>query len=537
MPKWLRESEISIANIEAWWADRTQLNAGGHDFDAFLASAKQPSATIWKTKAREFLEAYSADIPVEDVWLDIPKGSANVLKGALPFYILVPAVRDVTEEAKGARTSPFGRLLSAVLDAITQEKREHIQGLLDGVTHQMNRSGGPDRLQGIADTENRLNALLRDLFAECDLQIEFETPTIETLLTSPRLYVDDGFRNVIENKGHGLQRAVIFSILRQYAEQMTLFSTGSRRSLFLGIEEPELYMHPQAQRTIKGVLRRIAAGGDQVMFSTHSPLLVDVAYFDEIVRMEAKLETLDGKKVTESRAWQLPMHRMIDDFKARYPHLKDTVTEQSMRERYSHVYNPMRNEGFFASRIILVEGHTEEYTLPVYASAIPGCSFDQHGISVVECGGKSSMDRLYRVFNELGVPCFILFDYDSCNSDSETRKSSKEILALAGLSDEPPQTILITSDVACFPRTWEKDLKEEMPDFEPLTKQARQELGVSGDSKPLIARYIAHKYIQQEPPYVPPSVRSIIEKALAVVWRRSCLAGAVETAVAGGDRA
>ena len=37
---------------------------------------------------------------------------------------------------------------------------------------------------------------------------------------------------------------------------------------------------------IRRVLRTIADGGDQVLFTTHSPLMVDVEYFDEIVRIE-----------------------------------------------------------------------------------------------------------------------------------------------------------------------------------------------------------------------------------------------------------
>ena len=77
----------------------------------------------------------------------------------------------------------------------------------------MNRAGGDERVPLIAETEKQLNTLLNDLFMGCDLEIEFDTPTLEVLLSSPKLYVDDGFRNAVENKGHGLQRAVIFTIL------------------------------------------------------------------------------------------------------------------------------------------------------------------------------------------------------------------------------------------------------------------------------------------------------------------------------------
>jgi len=129
-------------------------------------------------------------------------------------------------------------------------------------------------------------------------------------------------------------------------------------------------MHPQAQRSLRKIFRKIADGGDQVLFTTHSALLVDVAYFDEIIRMESSVTVNGDEKTVESRAWQLPMARMIEDIITRMPRLTEKVSSESIREHYSHVYNPRRSEGFFASKIILVEGLTEEYSLPIYADAI-----------------------------------------------------------------------------------------------------------------------------------------------------------------------
>jgi predicted ATP-dependent endonuclease of OLD family len=307
---------------------------------------------------------------------------------------------------------------------------------------------------------------------------------------------------------------------------MTTSPEGKRRNLILAVEEPEIYMHPQAQRTIRSVFRKIAKGGDQVIFSTHSSLLVDVAYFDEIIRLENNLQNIDGKRTTVSRAYQLPVSRMIEDLEVRYPKLKGTATPASMRDRYSHAYNPRRNEGFFASKIILVEGLTEEYSLPIYADAIPNCAFDPQGISVVECGGKMTMDRLFRIFNELRIPCYMLFDYDSTNSEKDIIDKSKELLALANEKPEAPASLFVADGVACFPHKWEVDLKDEIPDASTKTVKARKALGLSPDNdsgKPLIARYIARDLTSQSPAIVPPSIKRIIERAVMVTWKQSCL--------------
>lgn len=187
-------------------------------------------------------------------------------------------------------------------------------------------------------------------------------------------------------------------------------------------------------------------------------------------------------------------------------------------------YNPRRNEGFFASKIILVEGLTEEYSLPIYADVLPKCAFDPQGISVVECGGKGAMDRLFRIFNELHIPCYVLFDYDNGNSDKNIIDKSKELLALAGKPENAPQSLFVDDSIACFPTSWESHLRPEIPDIDTLTEEARKELGLTSDSgKPLIARYIARKITSQDPPVVPPSLKTIIEKAVAVSWKGCCL--------------
>jgi hypothetical protein len=240
--------------------------------------------------------------------------------------------------------------------------------------------------------------------------------------------------------------------------------------------------------------------------------------------MESKVETIGTIKKVESMAWQLSMKKLFDDLETRIPGLRGKITDASMRELYSHAYNPRRNEGFFASKIILVEGLTEEYSLPIYADSIPDCSFDPRGISVVECGGKGSMDRLLRIFNELHIPCYLLFDYDSGNADKNIIDKSKELLEMGGESQEPPATLFVGKGIACFPRKWEADLKPELPGVDALTGAARSELGLSDDSgKPLIARYIARKLTSQNPSYVPPSIKKIVEAAINVTWKKSCL--------------
>lgn len=161
--------------------------------------------------------------------------------------------------------------------------------------------------------------------------------------------------------------------------------------------------------------------------------------------------------------------------------------------------------------------------MPIYAEAA-GYHLDQLNISIVDSGGKGSLDRLYRIFNELGIPCYMLFDYDKNSNDKNIVDKSVELLNLLGEPTNPPDNILICDNIACFPNKWEKDLSPEIPNVDDLTQKARKEMGLHGDSgKPLIARYIANKLTSQNPPIVPASIQSILEKAVSVKWEKCCL--------------
>lgn len=519
---WLVQGNIKGDTINEWWKDQDQLVANGHSFAEFVGG-KKPKVSDWKSKAHEFADKNLTPDDFTDTWEPNPRGFPNVLKAALPVFELIPAVRDVSDESKVLKTNPFGRLMRRIEETMDESVRKELDDALRDTARRLNREGGKDRLSQVIEIERKLGEFLNELMP-ADFEIVFQPPTLRTVLGTPRIYIDDGFRTSVENKGHGLQRAVIFCILRAYADIVTQRQEAERRVLILGIEEPELYMHPTAQRTIRSVLRTIGDAGDQVVFSTHAPLLVDVAFFDEIVRVEREPASPPTPSApAETKVAQLPMKRMIDDLVARHPKLRDSVNAKSMRERYSHAYTPTRNEGFFAKRIVLVEGPTESYCLPIYARA-RGYDFDRLGVSVIECGGKGQIDRLYRIFNELGIPCYVLFDFDKGNSDKDAVQASRDLLEFLGETLAEPEEAHVSEQFACFARKWESDLKPQIPHYDRLATAARTELGLPSDSgKPLRARYIARKLTEDDTPFVPPILTEIIEKAVHVTCQGSCL--------------
>ena len=152
------------------------------------------------------------------------------------------------------------------------------------------------------------------------------------------------------------------------------------------IEEPELYLRPQAQRYRYRVLRELAVSGNQVIYSTHSPAFLNVTRMDELVFVE-RLPS------GGTRALQPEPVSADEDFRV--------MTE----------FDAARSELFLAHAVILVEGLTEKLVLPFVFSAL-GYDVDHEAISIVECGGKPNLPLFARICQATGVPFLVVHDSD-----------------------------------------------------------------------------------------------------------------------------
>jgi predicted ATP-dependent endonuclease of OLD family len=510
-PEWLQEDAINTDLISAWWPKRDQLKVNSLNFAARLGTSK-PGVGQWKEAAKQFVDQHHDKIPWKEEKRKNPKGYPGVLKGALPEFIFIRAVREISDETKVTKTNPFGQLIHSFFEMVSGEEKEALVKQMEEMEKRLNRSGKENRFHQIQNLENRLNELMQQIM-ECDVEIEIGMPQIKEILSAAKIYADDGIRTTIETKGHGMQRSMIFTILRTYAEfshVQKAAEKATQRSTIFAIEEPELYLHPQSQRTLGSVFRVIADKTDQVIYSTHSSLFVDVSHFDEIciVRREKKTEGY------QSCPSQLSMSEMIEDLEVRKG---VKATEEGMREQYSHAFNPIINEGFFAEKVVIVEGPSEQYSLPIYADCLE-YDLNQNNISVVHSDGKGQMDRLLRVFNGFKIPTYVWFDGDKTNKDKIVTEKSLELLRLFGESIDSIEAVKtkVAAEYAVLEKTFEDLLKDEISDYEGIVQKAAEIVGPTG--KPLKHRFVARtlkKKIgagQPSKEAVPKTIAEIVEK-------------------------
>ena len=175
------------------------------------------------------------------------------------------------------------------------------------------------------------------------------------------------------------------------------------------IEEPELFLRPQAQRYLHRLLRRLADTGNQVLYSTHSPAFLDVARLDELLFVRRRA----GGGTSTVRP------RRVDGL--------DDLRAQSE-------FDAQRAELFLARAVLLVEGQTERLSLPFVFRAL-GVDPDREGISIVECGGKSSMPRFAQVCRAVDVPFVAVYDRDAPPGRRPAPTHARLNDALATLAD------------------------------------------------------------------------------------------------------
>jgi len=194
---------------------------------------------------------------------------------------------------------------------------------------------------------------------------------------------------------------------------------AGERGLVLLIEEPELFLRPQAQRYLYRLLRRFAENGNQVLYSTHEPVFLNVGRLEELALVEHSPRT--GTTVIQPEPLSAD-----ESFRA----LSEIDAE--------------RGELFLARAVLLVEGRTEKLTFPFVFDAL-GHDVNREAVTIVDCGGKPNIPLFIRICHAARVPCVAVHDRDAPpgRRPSQTQNAiNQEIAKLAGVK----QTVVLAPD-------------------------------------------------------------------------------------------
>jgi len=212
-------------------------------------------------------------------------GFDAALNDFLPKFEYINTKQYYDSVAKYAKTTPMGIMLSGVLSTILEgnplykEFQEKFKELFENDDSEIKAEF--DRIG------NKVKTYLEKQFPDCTkVRFEVSIPVFDDLLKNFDTSIDDGIETLAEEKGDGMQRALMLAIIQAYADFRKQSEDKGKTFLFF-IDEAELHLHPTAQRNLKNVLQSLAQETDQVFINTHSSVFVaDNLEYQRIFKVE-----------------------------------------------------------------------------------------------------------------------------------------------------------------------------------------------------------------------------------------------------------
>lgn len=315
------------------------------------------------------------------------------------------------------------------------------------------------------------------------LEIDFEAYNPVNFFHALRVQVDEGgIPRTIEELGTGEEQILALAFAHAYAKA---FHGG----ILLAIEEPESNLHPLAQEYLARKIEKMAEEGLQIIITTHNPAFINPLNIEGICIVRKDKER--GTYLTQISKKQLV------DYCIEKGAPKDKTKENNVTEFYHANSTKQILEGFFAKKIILVEGPTESLSLPIYLKAV-GLDTQKEGIAIIPVEGKGNIAKWWRLFTIFKIPVYVIFDNDK--EDDGDGKKREDILKTLGEQDF--QKILNTSDIlikdhyTVFGKDFETSLRSIFPDYSELEKEAKEI--IKNEAKPFVARYVATKLSEEK---------------------------------------
>lgn len=367
------------------------------------AAALPPDVNL--SQAKEFLADQIAQLPDDQFGFDeapLPSGISASIKAFLPEPIYIPAVKNINDDLKTTQSTSFGRLLGLLLEDLATDL-EDIHNSLANLKRMLNRvvDGGiqvDERHDKVKALELLIEKFLGENFPNARIELEVPPPELKTILNTAQIFIDDGSRDLVDHKGDGIKRSLTFALLRAYVHQLEerniegQEAENNHQPLIFLFEEPELYLHPQSQRILFDTLDTIAETY-QVIVTTHSPIFFAPGVTAKFIR------------VSKHEERPKPIARLYPvDFEL------DAESAEAFRlAKFEHA-----EAGFFASRVVLFEGESDDIFLGHIARTLnPLWEFSRRNYAMVRVGGKGNFTRFRRFFQLFGIEVLLIADLDA----------------------------------------------------------------------------------------------------------------------------
>jgi putative ATP-dependent endonuclease of OLD family len=249
------------------------------------------------------------------------------------------------------------------------------------------------RLSELSNLESDASVEIAEFFPDLTLHLDIQAPAFEDLIKGAVISLSDGHgdQSPFTSFGHGAQRTVQMALIKLLATRATR-TAGQGATTVLLIDEPELYLHPQAIERLRDALDSLSQSGFQVIFSTHSPLMLGGAHV-----LDTAMVVKDSSGATAVRT--------------------KLATAASTIAAHSHQANVIfsiqhATHLLFSEKVIVVEGKTEMTLLPALYKVDQARSMAYDKTYLIEASSSSSVWPMMQVLRGIGFSPKSVVDLD-----------------------------------------------------------------------------------------------------------------------------
>ncbi|MDC6110151.1 ATP-dependent nuclease [Serratia rubidaea] len=335
------------------------------------------------------------DITKEEVWHKNPGGIGGVVLSKLPSFLLIPAESGATEieDKTGVLQKTLNELFKDVRGTSANYKRA--QECLNELAKELNPS---DEKSEFGIMMGELNKVLCSVFPESKIYASADLSNPDTALSpSFSIEMSSNIRTTVSNQGTGMVRAAVFGLLR--FRQAWLKKRGDdERSLIIGFEEPEIYLHPSAANQMRDIIYELSGISSQIIATTHSPYLIDLSRKPRQILNRFHYEDT---------------HTSISPFSVTEKYNQLSEDDKSYVKMIMKLDDHM-SRVFFTKKVIVVEGDTEEIVFKEALRRVPASIRNKilTNTELVKARGKAAIIGLVKYLTALGVDFIVIHDRD-----------------------------------------------------------------------------------------------------------------------------
>jgi hypothetical protein len=224
-------------------------------------------------------------------------------------------------------------------------------------------------------------------------------PDYRLLLQNIQLSVKEGGQLIpLSDSGSGTQSMAVFAL---YAYLADLENTN----YILGLEEPEQNLHPQAQQQLMLNLSKL---GLQVVFTTHSPTIVDTLDHEQVV--------LCRRHKSARRELEVKITQISSTF----------FSDHDLnRDSYYKFHRRKNSQFLFANFVVVTESPIDSNVIEQLLREAD-VSIEEIGMTIFSVDGIPSLPHMFHLLRALQIPAAFVVDKDffvPYSNNNERKKS------------------------------------------------------------------------------------------------------------------